>query len=71
MAEWSIAAASKPVCFVGSNPTRLTMTSVNKKKKGKNSYLLKANKYSNKMKRINFFNKVNRNKLKDYGSSGY
>jgi len=47
------------------------MTSVNKKKKGKNSYLLKANKYSNKMKRINFFNKVNRNKLKDYGSSGY
>ena len=47
------------------------MTSLNKKKKGKNSYLLKANKYSNKMKRINFFNKVNRNKTKDYDSTGY
>jgi len=47
------------------------MTSVNKKKKGKNSYLLKANKYSNKMKRINFFNKVNRIKNKDYDSTGY
>jgi hypothetical protein len=47
------------------------MTSVNKKKKGKNSYLSKANKYSNKMKRINFFNKVNRIKTKDYDSTGY
>ena len=28
MAEWSIAAASKPVCFVGSNPTRLTTTGI-------------------------------------------
>ena len=72
MAEWSIAAASKPVSIVGSNPTWLTMTSLNKKKKGINSYLLKANKYGCKLKRINFFNKVNRNKIKqDYGSSGY
>jgi hypothetical protein len=47
------------------------MTSLNKKKKGKNSYLLKANKYSNKMKRINFFNKTNRKKTKDYDSTGY
>ena len=49
---------------MGSNPTWLTMTSLNKKKKGKNSYLLKANKYSNKMKRINFFNKVKGNPFK-------
>lgn len=72
LAEWSIAAASKPVYItVGSNPTWLTMTSFNKKKKSKNSYLLKANKYSDKMKRINFFNKVNRNKIKEYDNTGY
>lgn len=47
------------------------MASENKKKKGKNSYLLKANKYDCKMKRINFFNKVNRKKIKDYDSTGY
>ena len=47
------------------------MVSLNKKKKGKNSYLLKANKYSNKIKRINFFNKVNRTKLKNYDSTRY
>ena len=48
------------------------MVSLNKKKKGTNSYLLKANKYVGKLKRINFFNKANRNKIKqDYDSSGY
>ena len=47
------------------------MTSISKKKKGKNSYLLKANKYDGKMKRINFFNKVNRKKIKDYDSTRY
>ena len=45
------------------------MTSVNKKMKGKNSYLLKANKYTGKLKRINFFNKVDRNNNKIYGDS--
>ena len=47
----------------------MTMTSISKKKKGKNSYLLKANKYDGKLKRINFFNKVNRKKIKEYGST--
>ena len=72
MAHWyrDCAAASKPA-EVGLSPTWVTMTSLNKKKKGKNSYLLKANKYSNKMKRINFFNKTNRKKTKDYDSTGY
>lgn len=36
------------------------MASENKKKKGKNSYLAKANKTTDKLKRINFYNKVNR-----------
>lgn len=45
------------------------MASENKKKKGKNSYLLKANKYTGKLKRINFFNKVDRNNNKRYGDS--
>jgi hypothetical protein len=48
------------------------MVSLNKKKKAKNSYMANANKYVGKLKRINFFNKVNRNKIKqDYDSSGY
>lgn len=36
------------------------MASENKKKKGKNSYLAKANKTTDKLKRINFYNKVDR-----------
>ena len=48
------------------------MVSLNKKKKGVNSYMANANKYTGKLKRINFFNKVNRNRLKqDYDSTGY
>ena len=42
------------------------MTSLNKKKKAKNAYLAKANKTTDKLKRINFFNKVNRKNIKDY-----
>ena len=40
------------------------MTSLNKVKKARNSYLLGANKVTCKLKRINFFNKVNRNNSK-------
>ncbi len=40
------------------------MVSLNKKKKAKNSYLATANKSDTKLKRINFFNKINRKKLK-------
>lgn len=47
------------------------MVSLNKKKKAKNSYLLFANKSTDKLKRINFFNKAYRKKVKDYGSTGY
>lgn len=37
------------------------MVSLNKKKKAKNSYMANANKTIMKLKRINFFNKINRN----------
>jgi hypothetical protein len=40
------------------------MASVNKKNKAKNSYLAKANKTTDKLKRINFYNKVNRSQNK-------
>lgn len=36
------------------------MASENKKKKAKNSYLANANNTTDKLKRINFYNKVNR-----------
>jgi len=36
------------------------MVSLNKKKKANNSYLATANKSTDKLKRINFYNKVNR-----------
>ena len=39
------------------------MVSINKKKKAKNSYLHLANKTINKLKRVNFFNKINRRKI--------
>lgn len=46
------------------------MASENKKKKAKNSYLATANKSIDKLKRINFYNKINRAqnkcKVKDY-----
>lgn len=42
------------------------MTSVNKKNKAKNSYMHGANKNTYKLKRVNFFNKVNRNNNKDF-----
>lgn len=41
------------------------MTSLNKKKKAKNAYLATANKSDDKLKRINFFNKINRKKIKN------
>jgi hypothetical protein len=41
------------------------MTSLNKKKKAKNAYLATANKSDDKLKRINFFNKISRKKIKD------
>lgn len=40
------------------------MTSYNKVKKAKNSYLHGANKNTGKLKRVNFFNKVNRSNTK-------
>ncbi len=40
------------------------MASVNKKNKAKNSYLAKANKTTDKLKRINFYNKANRSQNK-------
>lgn len=36
------------------------MASENKKRKAKNSYLANANKTTIKLKRINFYNKINR-----------
>ena len=41
------------------------MTSLNKKKKAKNAYLATANKSADKLKRVNFFNKISRKKIKD------
>ena len=38
----------------------IIMASENKKKKAKNSYLATANKSTDKLKRINFYNKINR-----------
>lgn len=40
------------------------MVSLSKKKKAKNAYLANANKTDDKLKRINFFNKINRKKIK-------
>ena len=45
------------------------MASENKKRKAKNSYLANANKTTCKLKRINFFNKIDRNNNKIYGDS--
>jgi hypothetical protein len=36
------------------------MASENKKRKAKNSFLANANKTTTKLKRINFYNKINR-----------
>jgi len=41
------------------------MVSLNKKKKAKNAYLANANKTDDKLKRINFFNKISRKKIKN------
>lgn len=41
------------------------MTSLNKKKKAKNAYLANANKTDDKLKRVNFFNKISRKKIKN------
>ena len=38
------------------------MVSLNKQKKAKNSYMANANKTIMKLKRCNFFNKINRKK---------
>lgn len=43
------------------------MASQNKKKKAKNSYMANANKTIAKLKRINFYNKVDRAKNKKAG----
>lgn len=47
------------------------MTSLNKKKKAKNSYMANANKTLVKLKRVNFFNKQNRKKIEEYDSARY
>jgi len=41
------------------------MVSLNKKKKAKNSYMANANKSTMKLRRINFFNKINRKENND------
>lgn len=49
-----------PLRLVQVNPFYIIMASENKKKKAKNSYLATANKSTDKLKRINFYNKINR-----------
>lgn len=39
------------------------MVSINKKKKAKNAYFHPANKTTMKLKRVNFFNKINRKEI--------
>lgn len=41
------------------------MPSENKKRKAKNSYMANANKTTMKLKRINFYNKINRRIIKN------
>lgn len=45
------------------------MASDNKKRKAKNSYLACANKCTVKLKRINFYNKINRKFIKNGDSN--
>ncbi len=49
-----------PLRLVQVNLFYIIMASENKKKKAKNSYLATANKSTDKLKRINFYNKINR-----------
>ena len=49
-----------PLRLVQVNLFYIIMASENKKKKSKNSYLATANKSTDKLKRINFYNKINR-----------
>ena len=49
-----------PLRLVQVNPFYIIMASENKKKKAKNSYLATANKSTDKLKRINFYNKINK-----------
>lgn len=49
-----------PLRLVQANLFYIIMASENKKKKAKNSYLATANKSTDKLKRINFYNKINR-----------
>ena len=49
-----------PLRLVEANLFYIIMESENKKKKAKNSYLATANKSTDKLKRINFYNKINR-----------
>ena len=49
-----------PLRLVQVNLFYIIMASENKKKKAKNSYLATANKSIVKLKRINFYNKINR-----------
>ena len=49
-----------PLRLVQVNLFYIIMASENKKKKAKNSYLASANKSTVKLKRINFYNKINR-----------
>ena len=49
-----------PLRLVQVNLFYIIMASENKNKKAKNSYLATANKSTDKLKRINFYNKINR-----------
>ena len=49
-----------PLRLVEANLFYIIMESENKKKKAKNSYLATANKSIDKLKRINFYNKINK-----------
>ena len=49
-----------PLRLVEANLFYIIMESEKKKKKAKNSYLATANKSIDKLKRINFYNKINK-----------
>ena len=62
MAEWSKVLVPKTNVRGFEPHYAHTMVSLNKKKKAKNSYMANANKTTDKLKRINFYNKINRKK---------
>ena len=66
MAEWSKVLVPKTNVRGFESHYAHNMVSLNKQKKAKNSYMADANKTIDKLKRVNFFNKMNRKKNKSY-----